>query len=562
MVNDKVRLNLVSTYPPTRCGIATYTQYLINTLSKSMEVKQIRIKNPLSRNIFKYLRLAREASVNCDILHIQYEQGLFGLKSDALFFTTLAPIFFSYLKFLKLFNRSHFPKVVVTMHEVGHLPSINIRGFRLFWLLRNIKKILHTEILADFLINSLSRKIIVHTEDAREQLINKGFTASKIEVVPHGSLKIVDADVLDKEKSKQELGLSQKHTLLIFGFVTPRKRYELVLETLKEMDSNIVLLIVGESHPLEPTYKSDVEKMVKRLNLIDRVRFCGFVRDEDLPKFFAATDVAIFPCADITMSGALSILLSYYLPTLAPDTEPLTEIYEKYKCIELFDIADKADLYNKLVEIGSSKEKQQRLREATKKYIEDTCWEKVAGYTADVYLSALGMHYEHPDCQYIDPIQRERIEWLKAHTEGCAMEVGCATGYVTDYVGVELGIDTNKYRIATAVLKHPNCKFMVKDAADLSFIKKKYDTILAPDILEHVPFDTARRILDECLSVGKKVLITLPNASKEDYDPNLVENPEHVWRPTKENINKLLDEKKYEISYTKGNDFVLIEVYG
>ncbi|MGC9516360.1 MAG: hypothetical protein ACP5C3_01520 [Methanomicrobiales archaeon] len=70
-------------------------------------------------------------------------------------------------------------------------------------------------------------------------------------------------------------------------------------------------------------------------------------------------------------------------------------------------------------------------------------------------------------------------------------------------------------------------------------------------------------MLDECLRVGKKVLITLPNAGWKHYwnDSNIgAKNPEHLWHPTKKNVNSLFSGLDCKKITSKNKEFLFIEI--
>ena len=97
----------------------------------------------------------------------------------------------------------------------------------------------------------------------------------------------------------------------------------------------------------------------------------------------------------------------------------------------------------------------------------------------------------------------------------------------------------------------------------LPFKDKEFDQVLAPEILEHVDFDQAVAALRECARVGKRVLITIPNGDKPDYDPALVHNIEHRWLVNRQSVDRLLREAgcmDYELDTSEALDFYLLDI--
>ena len=88
---------------------------------------------------------------------------------------------------------------------------------------------------------------------------------------------------------------------------------------------------------------------------------------------------------------------------------------------------------------------------------------------------------------------------------------GPANGYVSGYVGGTVAVDINRGRLAVASALRPSVQFRQGDVVKgLPFADHEFDTVMAPEIFEHVNFEDAVRALRECARVGKRVLVTLP----------------------------------------------------
>jgi len=65
------------------------------------------------------------------------------------------------------------------------------------------------------------------------------------------------------------------------------------------------------------------------------------------------------------------------------------------------------------------------------------------------------------------------------------------------------------------------------------------------------------------MRVGKRVLITIPNADKPNYNPDLVHNPEHRWLVTRQLVSRMLKAAgaiDYELDCSQENDFYLVDI--
>jgi ubiquinone/menaquinone biosynthesis C-methylase UbiE len=100
---------------------------------------------------------------------------------------------------------------------------------------------------------------------------------------------------------------------------------------------------------------------------------------------------------------------------------------------------------------------------------------------------------------------------------------------------------------------------VVADGTCLPFRNVSFNSIMIPEVLEHMPFEKSEKMIRECKRCGKIILVTLPNAGKTHYDKLLVENPEHLWLPTESKVKEILGDN-VKISYTTKKDFILVKM--
>ncbi len=160
---------------------------------------------------------------------------------------------------------------------------------------------------------------------------------------------------------------------------------------------------------------------------------------------------------------------------------------------------------------------------------------------------------------WFKPHQQYRLRWLKRHCVGAVMELGTCYGYVLAYCGGEIGVDWNPQSIALARILNPMKEFVEADIRKLPFPNDHIDTIMACDVLEHIPWENVAEALREARRVAKqKVLITVPDAERNIQDATCFK---HRWLATSEKVeaiarefpdNKVTVERKY--------GFILMEV--
>jgi glycosyltransferase involved in cell wall biosynthesis len=532
-VHPEPSVNLVTSWD-TSCGIAAYSAFLAAELRKSAKIRVVIVSDEhiLSPHYFvKGFIIGRSNS----IVHVQFAYSMFaGFKlwrrwglSD---FTAL-------LFYLGLaFGRS---LVVTTFHEVTKTMSSGGRVGPVYGK------------LLDKLICNVSDLMIVHTSESKELMVkNYGVNRSKLKVIPMGCVET--PQLLNKDACKDKLNLSGKTVLTIPGFVSKNHGHDLVISILPRLDKDVHLLIAGGARTRETAaYYEELKKMAQRHHCIERITFI-----DDFPitsTIINATDIAVLPYRYATESLTLRLLTAYKVPTITSDLSVFKEVKKEYGCIELFRSDDKEDLLAKVLSLLSDERRQSLLQKQCQKLWSDNKWSSIAARHLETYLEVLA---GHPDTIYEDKKQKERIDWLKENVSGNALEIGCAGGFVTGYVNANVGLDLNQWRIKFAKTKHPEKDFLIASAFSLPFKEEAFGTVLIPEVLEHVSITEAGKIVSEAKRVAHKILITLPNADKINYDKSLVETPEHRWFPTKEIVLNLI--KNCKIQYTSENDFILV----
>jgi D-inositol-3-phosphate glycosyltransferase len=149
-------------------------------------------------------------------------------------------------------------------------------------------------------IISCADLMLASTAGEREQLA--GLYAAdreRIEIVPPGVDHEMFPSVSPAERaaSRADLGLDAGPALLFVGRIQPLKGADLAVRTLAALDDpNAVLLIVGG--PSGPGGVAELERLhdlVRRLGLVDQVRFVPPQPHERLAMFYRAVDVCLVP---------------------------------------------------------------------------------------------------------------------------------------------------------------------------------------------------------------------------------------------------------------------------
>jgi len=154
--------------------------------------------------------------------------------------------------------------------------------------------------------------------------INEKLKTNKAVFIPHG----VDTDlkIVKKEDARKKLGIDKdKFVIVSFGFLTwykgSDKLAEIFSEYVKDLkDKNPNLIFAGgqsKTHKKDPHYQSFIEKLNDATGECPQISITGFVAEEDIPNYYSAADVIVFPYRRfISSSGPLSLAFSFERPVL------------------------------------------------------------------------------------------------------------------------------------------------------------------------------------------------------------------------------------------------------
>ncbi|MBE8726093.1 glycosyltransferase [Flavobacterium hungaricum] len=330
-ISNKSKIVFLSTFPPTQCGIATYTQDTIKGItdvygkSISCEICEL-VKEPAAApkhaytlnttNREEYAKIAEEinADENVKLVHIQHEFGLFsGNYGDYL------------LDFLNVLKKP----VTYTFHSVIPNPNNELRDF---------VKLLMSYSNAGFVMTNRSKEILVNDYEIDEKIIT---------CVPHGTHIVIYET---PENAKEKFGIQDRMVLSTFGLLGEGKNIETGLQALPkiiEKAPNALYLIIGKTHPNlikdgVDTYRDKLEGIVADLNLKDNVRFINEYLDTDeLLEYLKATDIYMFTSKDPNqaVSGTFAYAMSCACPIVASKIPHTKEVLTPDSGI-LVDIGD------------------------------------------------------------------------------------------------------------------------------------------------------------------------------------------------------------------------------
>jgi len=138
-----------------------------------------------------------------------------------------------------------------------------------------------------------SRRILTDSDFTRREIVGRRPDADgRVDVIPLGA----DDDLPTgppRAEARERLGIAGSF-LVSVGSILNRRRLPALLQGMAlvaRSHPSVLLDVVGENrtHP-----RLDLSRIVERLRLKERVRFSGFVSDEDLALRYAAADGAVY----------------------------------------------------------------------------------------------------------------------------------------------------------------------------------------------------------------------------------------------------------------------------
>jgi glycosyltransferase involved in cell wall biosynthesis len=284
-----LRTAFVSTFPPRKCGLATFTADLMEAiagLGTYPEPVAVAISHADSRpqydNRVKYEIIQEEESsylaaaawlnqAPVDVVMVEHEYGIFG--------GTHGNYILKLLKHLK-------KPALVTLHTILPRPD---RA--------------RAEIMRSLATNS--EGLVALAYKGRDLLVRRyGIPEEKIYVIRHG---VPEPPAASAQELKEKYQVTGRTVLCTFGLLHPGKGIEYVLEGLPQVVRqypDTLYLVLGQTHPevkkhSGEAYREYLQGKVDGLGLTNHVRFVNhYLSQEELMEYLALTDIYITPYLD------------------------------------------------------------------------------------------------------------------------------------------------------------------------------------------------------------------------------------------------------------------------
>lgn len=297
-----VSIGFVSTYPPTVCGLATYTESLVGAIAGELgprarlgvvdvgdDNRRVDPRRVVHRHLAGDLRSLNRAALalnTYDTVSIQHEFGIFAGPDGE--------------EVLDLMEVITVP-TAVTFHTVLDHPT----G--------------HQRAIIDVLADQADRLVVMSETGAARLTRRYGIEPHRIDVIPHGANTLF---------SGPSLVSGDRPMVLTWGLIGPGKGLESAIQAfgeLTDLDPAPRYLIAGATHPhvkesAGESYRRGLMALVHDLGLDHIVEFDDRYLDRvDLARLVRSADVVVLPYSSTEQvtSGVLAEAIAAGKPVIA-----------------------------------------------------------------------------------------------------------------------------------------------------------------------------------------------------------------------------------------------------
>jgi glycosyltransferase involved in cell wall biosynthesis len=269
---------------------------------------------------------------------------------------------------------------VLTLHDAIYQEELRSLGLRGRWR-GDVPKVR----LLHRIARVRAHRVLTVSEHARSELIaNLGIPARKVAVTPEAADDRFHRAVpeADRLRVRRAHDLPDRYLFYIGGW-EGRKNVPYLLRALAQVPGDLPLVLAGG----RPAEKAALTALAASLGLADRVRFLGWVEDDDLPALYAEALAFAYPSRYEGFGLQLCEAMAAGCPTLAARATSLPEVLGPGG--ETFPLDDPAHLAGLIRRVDSDPAFRADLSARALRRSADFSWRKTAERTLEEYETAL-----------------------------------------------------------------------------------------------------------------------------------------------------------------------------
>jgi len=200
-------------------------------------------------------------------------------------------------------------------------------------------------------------------------------------------------DEAKRKQVRESLGVSEDDVLLIHaGKLTPHKDVHVILEAvvpLMREKGHLKLLIVGGG---DSSYLGSLRQIMEESGISNSVIFHDFVRAEELPEFYSASDIGIWPGS---ISNTIQEGMATSLPIILPEVFG-GSVTSKHLLANdngfCFQKGDADELRRCLIKLVADPALRREMGRRSREFVErELSWTSIAKRFLKIYEKALGL---------------------------------------------------------------------------------------------------------------------------------------------------------------------------
>jgi glycosyltransferase involved in cell wall biosynthesis len=230
-----------------------------------------------------------------------------------------------------------------------------------------------------------SKRIVTISEAGRQDVHRQfGIALDKIEVVPPG----VDSNFVPLSESEVSAFRERQQLpgqfVLHVGTLQPRKNLPILMEAMAQIKRpEITLVLVGG----KGWYYEEIFTRVRQLGLENQVRFTGYVSEVDLPLWYNAASMLVFPSFYEGFGMPALEAMACGTPVVVANNSSLPEVVDEAG--RLFEPEDIQALAEHIVTVLDDQEIAVTMRQKGMNRAKNYSWSESGQKLNSIYLSAL-----------------------------------------------------------------------------------------------------------------------------------------------------------------------------
>ena len=218
-----------------------------------------------------------------------------------------------------------------------------------------------------------------------EQYKQMDINGDKIITVPDGIDTEVFKDIPTYGKFREKYDIKEDRIILFLGRIHKRKGINFLIKSFSELTkemSDVILVIVGS----DDGYKIEVEKLIKSLNLDNKIKFIGYVDEKDKLSAYVDGDVLVYPGIFEIFGLVPFEAMMCGMPVIVTDDCGCGELVREANCGYLVKYGEIEGLKKQMKYVIENPEEGEEMVKRGKRYImENLTWDEVVEKVLKIY---------------------------------------------------------------------------------------------------------------------------------------------------------------------------------